>query len=258
MPKKNQSNESRFPTEFVDLPSKGLVYPEGHPLREGRIEIKYMTAKEEDILTSQNLIQKGIVIDELLKSLIKTKVDFNDIVIGDKNAVMLASRILGYGKQYVVDITCPSCAKSEETDFDLTSFEYKEIDEDFFKDSNGVYKFTLPNAEREIEFRFLTQKDESDIDIELSAVEKAGIIVSPEVTSRLRRQIVSVDGNDDQEFIKSFINNEFFALDSRAFREYYSDKIPDVNFDANWKCDSCQWMGPVDLPVTVNFFWPSR
>lgn len=257
MPKK-QSSESRFPTEFVDLPSKGLVYPEKHPLHTGKIEIKYMTAKEEDILTSQNLIQKGIVIDELLKSLIVTKVDFNDIIIGDKNAVMLAARILGYGKKYTVDITCPSCDVKEETDFDLTSFEYKEIDEDHLKDSNGTYKFKLPNSEREIEYRFLTQKDESDIDLELTAVEKAGIMVSPEITARLRRQIVSIDGNTDQEFIKNFINNEFFALDSRAFREEYSNNIPDVNFDANWRCGACQWMGPVDLPVTVNFFWPSR
>ena len=124
--------QPKFPTEVVDLPSKGLLYPEGHPLSKGTIEMKYMTAKEEDILTSQNLIKKGVVIDQLLKSLIVTKVGLDELLIGDKNAVMLAARILGYGKTYSVDTTCPNCGTVEkDCEYDLTLFEHKPIDESY-------------------------------------------------------------------------------------------------------------------------------
>ena len=132
-----------FPTEVVDLPSKGLLYPEGHILSDGTIEIKYMTAREEDILTSQNLIQKGVVLDELLKSLIASKVQLNDLLIGDKNAIMVAARVFGYGKIYSVDTICPECNETEkDCEFDLTTFEHKEVDEKYFKDNN-VFEYVL-------------------------------------------------------------------------------------------------------------------
>jgi len=252
-----KKQKSKFPTEIVDLPSKGLIYPEGHPLKDGKIEMKYMTAKEEDILTSQNLIEKGIVIDQLLKSLIQTKFNFNEIAIGDKNAVMLAARIFGYGKDYVCDVTCGECSEVEETTFDLTTFKYKEIDEKQYNSENK-FEFTLPNSERTIAFRLLTQKDEQAIDKELKRVKKTGINISPEVTTRLRYQIISVDGETDPEFINNFINNEFFALDSKAFRNHYVEISPDVDFESGYYCEKCGWTGEVSLPISTNFFWPSR
>ena len=90
----------KFPTEVIDLPSKGVLYPKDNPLSSGKIEMKYMTAREEDILTNQNYIKNGTVIDELLKALIVSKINYNDLITGDKNAIMLAARVLGYGKDY--------------------------------------------------------------------------------------------------------------------------------------------------------------
>ena len=108
--------EYKFPTEIVDLPSKGHFYVQGHPLSSGKVEIKYMTAKEEDILTSQNLIQQGTVIEKLLQSLIVDKsVKVDDMLIGDKNAIMGAARILGYGKDYQFTYT------DEEQSIDLST-----------------------------------------------------------------------------------------------------------------------------------------
>ena len=108
----------RFPTEVVDLPSKGLLYTKDSPLAGGTIELKYMTAKEEDILTSRNLIQKGVVLDKLLESVIVDEnVSLNDLLLGDKNAIMIATRILGYGKDYTVTLTDPSTGEKQEETF---------------------------------------------------------------------------------------------------------------------------------------------
>tara|TARA_B100000131_G_scaffold317344_1_gene359181 strand:+ start:1168 stop:1935 length:768 start_codon:yes stop_codon:yes gene_type:complete len=252
-----KKTESRFPTEIVDLPSKGLLYPEGHPLSEGKVEVKYMTAKEEDILTSMNLIEKGIVIDELLKSLIITKFDYGDLLIGDKNAIMLSARILGYGKDYQVEVTCGACGEKEDTPFDLTGYPYKEVDESQFN-SDNQFKFKLPNSEREVEFKLLTHADEHAITEELDRMKKAGMQATGEITTRLRYQLLSVDGNTDKEFINNFINNEFFALDSRAFREHVVSITPDVDFTSYFICESCKNTDEIQLPITANFFWPSR
>ena len=253
-----KAEKPKFPSEIVELPSKGLLYPEGHPLSEGTIEIKYMTAREEDILTSANLIQKGVVVDELLKSIIMTDVPYNDLLIGDKNAVMLSARIFGYGKEYECDVTCPSCSAIEkDCEFDLTSLDYKEIDDQVFSDGNK-FSFVLPNSTRMVEFRFLTQKEESGITKELERVNKHMKGVSPEITTRLRYQIISIDGDDSKEAITNFINNELFAVDSRAFREHYADSMPDVDFDVGYTCGDCGVDSVIELPISVNFFWPSR
>ena len=250
--------QPKFPTEVVDLPSKGLLYPEGHPLSKGTIEMKYMTAKEEDILTSQNLIKKGVVIDQLLKSLIVTKVGLDELLIGDKNAVMLAARILGYGKTYAVDTTCPSCGTVEkDCEYDLTLFEHKPIDEKQFSGKNR-FEFKLPNSGRKIEFKFMTHQDEQDATVEVERMKKAMGGRTSEVTTRLRKQIVSVDGEEGKEFINNFINNEFFAMDSRAYREHYSELQPDIDFGTVFSCNACGENSDVELPIAVNFFWPSR
>ena len=251
------NKESRFPTEVVDLPSKGLVYPEGHPLSSGKVEIKYMTAREEDILTSVSLIQDGTVIDELLKSVVVNKVDFNDIVIGDKNAIMLATRVLGYGKDYKAEITCEKCGTKEDTDFDLTAYNYKEIDEKKYNQGNK-FEYELPNSKRKIVFKLLTQGDEAAIIKEIERQRSAGIKAVGEITTRLRYQLISVDGEESKEAINSFINNEFFAVDSRAFREHYASISPDVDFSSYFICANCKHTQQVELPIQTNFFWPSR
>jgi len=249
--------ESRFPTEVVDLPSKGLVYPEGHPLSNGKVEIKYMTAREEDILTSVNLIQDGTVIDELLKSVVITKVNFDDIIIGDKNAIMLATRILVYGKEYKAEVICKECGTKEETDFDLTVYKYKDIDESKFANGNK-FEYELPNSKRKIEFKLLTQGDEAKVIKEIQRQRDAGIKAIGEITTRLRYQLISVDGESDPETITNFINNEFFAVDSMAFREHYATLSPDVDFKTHFGCAACKAVQDVELPIQTNFFWPSR
>ncbi len=133
-------NQYGFPTEVLSLPSKGLLYPEDSPLRSGTIDVKYMTAKEEDILTSANLIEKGVVIERLLESVIADpKVKLDDLVIGDKNALMVGTRILGYGKDYDVMIIDPDTNEEVETTIDLTTLEHKEIDESLFENGNKFW-----------------------------------------------------------------------------------------------------------------------
>ena len=133
--------EVKFPTEVVDLPSQGLLYPKDSPLSSGTIEIKYMTAREEDILTSANLIKKGIVIDKLLEALIVDKsIKLDDMLLGDKNAILIASRILAYGKDYEVEVD------GKEVVVDLTTLKEKKLDEKI-----------VVNGANEFDFEFTAQ-----------------------------------------------------------------------------------------------------
>ena len=165
-------NQYAFPTEVLSLPSKGLLYPKDSPLSSGTIEVKYMTAREEDILTSQNLIERGTVIDTLLSSVIADpKVKLDDLLIGDKNALMVGTRVLGYGPEYNVTITDPDTGLETEHTFDLGKLETKKIDDKVFKNGNK-FEFTLPISKKVIEFKLLTHKDEREIEQELKAYEK--------------------------------------------------------------------------------------
>ena len=195
--------EYQFPTEVIDLPSKGKVYPESNPLSKGSIEIKYMTAKEEDILASQNLIRKGVVLDKLFESVVVDKdVDINDIVVGDKNAILLATRILGYGSEYQVELTDPFSGEQQRTSIDLSKIQVKEIDDSVLNREN-LYEFDLPKTKKKIKFKLLTHKDEKDITAETQALQrlqKGKSDVSNEVTTRLKYMIQEVDGKTDRGF----------------------------------------------------------
>jgi len=183
------ANAYKFPTEVVELPSKGYFYPEGHPLASGKVEVKYMTAKEEDILTSQNLIEQGIVIDKLLESLvIDKKININDMLVGDKNAIMVASRVLGYGKDYEFTYD------GEEQSVDLSKLE--PVDIDFTKYTKGINEFTfeLPSSKRSLVFKLLTGGDEKEITLEIAARRKITKEQSFELTTRLKKMLLSVDG----------------------------------------------------------------
>jgi hypothetical protein len=152
-----------FPTEIIDLPSKGLVYPEKHPLRKGNIEIKYMTAREEDILASQTLIKKGVVLDKLFESIVVEEgVNINDVFIGDKNAILMATRVLGYGADYTVEITDPFTLEKQSVTIDLSKVKTKDVDESLLNGENR-YKFKLPKSGKELVFKLLTHGDETEI-----------------------------------------------------------------------------------------------
>lgn len=241
----------KFPTEMVELPSKGYFYYDGHPLSSGKVEVKYMTAKEEDILTSQNLIQQGTVIDKLLESLIVDKsIKLEDLLIGDKNAIMVAARILGYGKNYEFTYD------GEEHKVDLSTLDPIDLDFSKFTKGKNEFNFKLPNSEREIVFKLLTQKDENEVDSELVARKKLNKHQSTELTTRMKKMILSVDGNSDRTFINNFIDNEFLSIDSLAFRQYLAEITPDVDMNTT-VVNSAGEEIEVTIPVTLRFFWPS-
>ena len=234
----------QFPSEEVTLPSKGILYPEGHPLKSGVIEMKYMTAREEDILTNQNLIKNGTVIDKLLQSLIITPVDYNDLLIGDKNAILIASRILGYGQE------------EEEVTVDLTEAEDKVLDESLVIDGKNEFSFTLPHSKIEVTFRLLSHGDEKKIDQELKGLKKISKLNSAELTTRMKHMILSVNGDRTPKTIREFVDGAFLARDSRALREYASSIMPDIDltFDIEFK-DGAIAEG-VTIPIATSFFWP--
>jgi len=258
--KGKQEQEYKFPTETIDLPSKGLLYPQGSVLSQGKVDVKYMTAKEEDILTSQNLIKNGTVIDRLLRSLIVSPINYNDLLVGDKNAIMVAARILAYGKEYKVELTDPNSGEKQEEIVDLTQFEYKEFNTDGIQAGENRFVFNLPTAKRTIEFRLLCHGDEQSVQDELKRQKKsfkggfAG--VKPELSTRLKKMILSVDGSDDPIAIRNFVENEFLSRDSLAFREHIEAMSPDIDLTYNYFAESTGEETEITLPMSVQFFWP--
>ena len=242
--------EVKFPTEVVDLPSNGLLYPKGSPLSSGKIEIKYMTAKEEDILTSANLIRQGVVVEKLLESLIIDKsIKVDDLLIGDKNAVLIASRILAYGKEYEVEV------EGQKIEVDLTKLKDKKLDESVVTNGANEFEFELPATKRKLTFKMLTSGDEKVIDEEIKGYEKIHGI-GYELTTRLKHQIISVDGDSKKASINSFVDNEFLSRDSIAFRTYVAEIQPDVDMTSTFT-DSEGNEKEFTVPMTVTFLWPN-
>jgi hypothetical protein len=243
--------ESKFklPTETVELPSKGLLYPADSPLASGKIEMKYMTAKEEDILTNQNYIRNGTVIDRLLKSLIVTEgINYDDLLIGDKNAIMVSARILAYGKDY------PVVYRGEEHTVDLSTIENMPLNEDLYKKGENNFSFTLPNTENKVTLKLLTHKDEKAIDRELEGLKKLRKDDTPSVTTRLKYIITSINGSSEAKDIRDFVDNYLLASDSRALRKFYTEVQPDV--DLSFEITQDGGKERVPLAIGLDFFWP--
>ncbi len=239
-------SENRFPTETVELPSKGLLYPSTNPLSSGQVEMYYMSASSEDILTNQSYIQKGTVLDKLLESLIVNKdIKVKDIIVGDKNALLIAARILGYGKNYTF------IYKGEEQTIDLSVLDNKEFDESLITKGINSFNFTLPNSGTEITFKILTGEDESNIDRELEGLKKINKNLVPELTTRLKYIITSVNGSNEKKDIREFVDKYLLASDSRELRNYIKKIQPDV--DMKITLDSGE---EATLPIALNFFWP--
>ena len=235
----------KFPTEMIDLPSKGLLYPEGNPLSSGQVEIKYMTAKEEDILTNQNYIAKGTVIDKLLQSLIVSPINYDDLLIGDKNAIMVASRVLGYGKDYSFTYL------GENHTIDLTEIETKPLNENLFTKGRNEFEFTLPQSGNRITFKILTHNDEKKIEREIEGLKKINKNISQDLSTRLKYIITSVNGSYEAKDVRDFVGNYLLARDSRALREYIKEIQPDIDLNVTLEDGS-----EISLPITMNFFWP--
>jgi len=238
--------EFKFPSEEVELPSKGLIYPKDHPLSSGKVEIKYMTAKEEDILTNQSYIQKGIVLNKLLDSVILTEgVKQQDLILGDKNAVLIATRILGYGAEYKFTY------RGQEKTIDLSTLENKEFDESSITPGKNEFSFTLPHSKTPITYKILTGVDESKIDRELEGLKKINKNSSPELSTRLKYIITSVNGETGAKEVREFVDNFLLAIDSKALRKHLRETQPDVDLryiDEDGK--------EVAIPIGISFFWP--
>ena len=238
--------EFKLPTEQVDLPSKGLLYPKESPLSSGKVEIKYMTAKEEDILSNQSYIQKGIVLDKLLDELIINKdINHRDLVVGDKNAVLIAARILGYGKEYSFTWA------GEEQTIDLTELQNNEFDPSNMINNRNEFAYTLPHSGNELTYRILTGREEAKITREIKGLKKINKDANPELTTRLKYMILSINGDEDNKQIREFVDNHLLARDSRAFRTHIRSFQPDV--DLTITLDSGE---EVEVPMGLSFFWP--
>ena len=239
----------KFPTESVELPSKGIVYPKENPLSSGKIEMKYMTAREEDILTNQSYITNGTVLDKLLATLIVSKINYNDLIIGDKNALLIAARILGYGNDY--EFTW----RNEKVKVDLSVLDNKELDKKQFEQGKNEFNFKLPKSETLITFKLLTHGDEQKIEKELKGLKKINPNASVDLSTRLKYMILSVDGSSEKKDVRDFVDNYFLAQDSRAFRNYIRDFQPDVNLTV--PITTIQGGDEdIDVPIGLNFFWP--
>jgi len=243
-----EEQQFKFPTETIELPSKGLLYPEGHPLRSGTIEMKYMTAKEEDILTNQNYITQGIVLDKLLQSLIVTKIDYNDLIVGDKNAILIASRILGYGKDYTFTYN------GKEHTIDLTVLENKFFDTSLITPEGNKFTYKLPYSGNEITFKIMDGHTEKQIEAEIKGLKKINKDISSELTTRFKHIITSINGDETPKSIRDFVDIYLLARDSRSFREYIKNFQPDIDLKINIEIDG--ELEEIELPIGINFFFP--
>jgi hypothetical protein len=246
------ADNKQYHSEVIDLPSLGKVYPKDSPISNGKIEIKYMTAREEDILTSQNLIKKGLVIDKLLDSLIITEgVKCDDLVLGDKNAVMVAARVLAYGPEYECEIENPNTGKTFNHVFNLADCPFKKLPDDI---NDNKFEMELPVSKAKVGFKLITGKEEKLIEAELKGIKKTGVQVSPELTTRLKHTITSVNGDGDKGVINQFVQN-MLSRDSLELRKYINNISPDIELvqEIELEGDTVK----VDIPMTVNFFWPN-
>lgn len=246
------------PTEEIELPSQGRYYPEGHPLTTGKIELKYPTAKEEDILTSRNLIQKGTAIDIFINTLIVDKsINPDDILMGDKNALIMASRIMAYGKDYPLDVKCPSCNELNTQVIDISELQPKEIDKMETILGNS-FEFKLPSNGDNIQFKVLNGRDYKEVDSILKQSKKSlHLKTSPEMTTRLRVAIISVNGNEDRLEIKRYVDS-ILALDAKALRDEIYRVAPDIDMTFYFECEDCGHEERMNVPIGINFFWPGR
>ena len=235
----------KLPTEVLDLPSKGLLYPKEHPLSSGKVEIKYMTAKEEDILSNAAYIQKGTVIDKLLESLLVTKVKLDDFLVGDKNAVMIAARVLGYGKDYTFTYN------GKEETVDLSKLEHIPIDEDKFKNGNE-FDYVFPHSKTRITFKLINGADEKKIQREVEGLQRINKDADPSLSTRLKHIITSVEGDRDAKTIRDFVDNFLLARDSREFRLYVKAFSPDVDLTFFPLGEEVKR----SIPIGLSLFWP--
>jgi len=268
-PIQQQAEKSRFdplsfvaPTEIVDLPSRGIGYPANHPLHnKDTIEIRYMTAKDEDILTSQSLIKKGIVLERFLQNIMINKnIDPETLFVGDRNAILIASRVSGYGRDYEARVACPACGENGKFTFDLLDQKVHESEasEQFGVSiaGNGEFETTMPFSKFKIKFRLLTGKDETWL-AKMQQNNKKHKLQDTMMTDQMKRIIVSIEGHTDSDIINRYVD-AMPTLDSTHLRTCYKLANPDVKVTNEYTCPSCGHQEGMEVPFGADFFWPQR
>lgn len=248
-----------IPMETVPLPSLGKMYPVDHPLsNKETVDIQAMTAREEDILTSRALLKKGTVITELIKScMIDKSVDPSDLIVGDRNALMVAIRITGYGNEYDAEVTCSACDQRSKQSFDLAQLAIKRLTIEPVTPGANLFEFVLPVSKKRVKFRFMTGRMEEEISATHDKQKKVGISNESIVTTNLLYSIVSVEGIEDRSKLAQFVKY-MPARDSLALRSYIADNQPDIVMTQQVTCQNgeCGHVAEVDIPIGVSFLWP--
>ena len=254
-----QQTQSSYqvPTEIVDLPSKGLFYPEGHPLHNVEtVEIKFMTTKEEDILTSPSLVEKGIVFDKLMESiLVDRRIDPSSLVTGDRNAILHKARISAYGPEYSFAAACPACSNVQKVEHIFQEMKCKEMVYNETTIENGLLKIKLPKSGAIVYLKILNGRDEKEIAEEQRKRVKSNL-PEEQLILTYRKMMVRVNDNDDLFYIANFISTMPIS-DSRYLRKVYSEAKPDLDLRYHFECKKCSYLddGGV-VPITGDFFWP--
>ena len=250
------------PTEFVELPSRGIFYPEDHPLHnQAAIEIKQMTAKEEDILTSRTLLKKGIALDRMLESLIRNKrIHPQNLLIGDRNAILVAARVSGYGNDYSTVVSCPNCSTKQKYTFDLNEanvYQGEDLHElEVINHEDGTFTTVLPKSKMNIRFKLLTGVEERNM-VDLSEKQRKRNKQDNLITRQLKNLIVSVNDYDTAEAIDYVVEN-LPSMDSRHLRSAYKLAAPNIDLSQDFECDSCGHEQEMEVPLTAYFFWRDR
>ena len=250
------------PTEFVELPSRGKGYPEGHPLRgQEVIEIRFMTAKDEDILSSETLIKKGLAIERFLQNIIVEKnIKSESVLSGDRNAILIAARKSGFGSHYETKVTCPACGESQDVVFDLDSptIEEANIDPDLnmSETERGTFMVEAPLSKFNIEIRQLTGREEMMI-AEAARTRKKKKQLESIVSDQLKLMIVSVEGHEDRKTINMYADN-IPTQDTRHLRKAFKAITPNVRITEDFECASCSHEQELEVPFGADFFWPDR
>lgn len=247
------SEKFTLPTETIELPSQGKIYELTNPLSSGTVEMKYMTAREEDILTNVNLLRQGIAIERMLQSLIKSPIKYEDLLLGDRNALLIASRILAYGASYTFEYFDPETEIKENITVDLQSLKNKVVDSTLFANKNE-FSFDLPHSKNKVTFKLLTIGDEKEIDAEIKGLKKANLTAG-EITTRLKKQILSVNGDYEAKTVRDFVDNYLIAKDSNPLRSYIASLTPDIDLTIDFTLLSGKEVEQ-SLPLTAEFFFP--
>jgi hypothetical protein len=245
------------PRDFVLIPTLGKLYPPSHPLHnQENVEVRHLTAADEDILTSRSLLRSGKALDVLLQNcLVNKNIDIKDLVSGDKNSIMTFLRISGYGPEYEVNLECPNCEEEVQYTFDLGQLAVRTLDLTPSRPDRPYFNLDLPSGTN-IEFKFLTSEEENEISELLEVTKrKTNSPLERNITTRYARQIVSVNGDEDRELINDFARN-MMVNDSRFIRKFLSDNEPDVIMKQDFQCPLCSHKEEVDIPIGIGFFWP--